>query len=108
VAIEPFRKAGFAIVAFTPDEVVGVSQCELEQAMVEAGNRLLECAADRGPLMALCNATETDPSVWRAEEGPETGCGIDFWYVNSTTGQEARVNDDQGHYTVDLGEGDEE
>lgn len=56
------------------------------------------------PIKVLCNETGTKPSDWEEMEGPESGCGVDYWFVNKKTGEEAYVNDDQGHITVNLGE----
>ena len=59
------------------------------------------------PLKALCNATSTKPKHWEELDGPDSRCGTDHYYRHAKTGQDAHVNDDQGHYTIDLGGDDE-
>lgn len=44
---------------------------------------------------------------WEYMEGPDSGVGVDYWFYNDATGQEAYVNVDQGEYTVEVMDGDE-
>ncbi len=50
----------------------------------------------------LCKATDTRPDDWEFIDGPESGCGVDYWLKHKPTGKEAYVNDDQGHVKVDC------
>jgi hypothetical protein len=53
-------------------------------------------------LKALCVETDTNPSDWDETSGPETGVGVERWYVSRLTGEAAYVVDDQGHITVET------
>lgn len=59
------------------------------------------------PLKALCQETGTAPKDWEELDGPESGCGVDFWFRHKKTGVEAYVNDDQGYITIRIGEDDD-
>lgn len=55
--------------------------------------------------------TETNAADWTSTEGPSTGVGIEYWYVNEKTGQEAYVCVDQGEFSCsvkNIGEDDDE
>lgn len=58
-------------------------------------------------LKELCKVTETKQSDWESIDGPESGCGIDYWFRNKKTGREAYVNEDQGDFTIDAGNPEE-
>jgi hypothetical protein len=49
----------------------------------------------------LAELTGTDPSAWEEVEGPESGCGLDYWYCHAMSG-EAYVNVDQTCITVSI------
>jgi hypothetical protein len=55
----------------------------------------------------LCEGTGTEPSDWEEQDGPESRCGLDYWFVNKHTGQTAYVNDDQGHITWEVSDPDD-
>ena len=50
----------------------------------------------------LCKATGTRAEGWEFLDGPDSGCGVDYWLKHKPTGKEAYVNDDQGHVIVDV------
>ena len=50
----------------------------------------------------LCKATGTRADEWEFLDGPDSGCGVDYWLKHKPTGKEAYVNDDQGHVKVDC------
>jgi hypothetical protein len=56
-------------------------------------------------LETLCQQTYTKPEDWEELDGPESGNGVDYWFVNVHSGREVYVNDDQGNITVDLSMG---
>ena len=47
----------------------------------------------------LAELSETDPSAWEEVEGPDSGCGIDYWYQHPEEG-EAHINVDQILLTI--------
>ncbi len=47
-------------------------------------------------------ATGTRPDEWEFLDGPDSGCGVDYWLKQKPTGKEAYVKDDQGNVTVDC------
>lgn len=53
---------------------------------------------------AIAELTDTAYYDWDYIDGPETGVGIEQWFRNKHTGQEAYVCDDQGVLTVSLSE----
>ena len=53
-------------------------------------------------LEELCKATGTRAEEWEFLEGPDSGCGVDYWLKHKPTGNEAYANDDQGHVRVDV------
>lgn len=55
-------------------------------------------------LEALCCETDTTADMWEAIDGPDSRCGVDYWFRNRLTGEEAYVNDDQGAITVSVSE----
>ena len=52
----------------------------------------------------LCEQTGTCGSDWVNMDGPESGVGVDHWFYNEATQQEAYVNEDQGHFTYEVSE----
>ena len=50
----------------------------------------------------LCEHSNTSPDEWDKIDGPETGVGVEAWYVHKASGQVAYCCDDQGHITVDV------
>jgi len=42
-AINELREAGYAVTVFTPGEMHGTSPIGIEEAMVEAGENVIEC-----------------------------------------------------------------
>jgi hypothetical protein len=46
--------------------------------------------------MDLATHTNTKQTDWEATEGPETGVGAEYWYINRSAGQMAYVCLDQG------------
>jgi hypothetical protein len=49
----------------------------------------------------LAALTGTRARAWKAQNGPETRCGVDYYYGHSQ-GIEAYINIDQGHYTISV------
>jgi len=43
----------------------------------------------------LARLTGTDKDDWEEAHGPDTGVGLDYWYVNGSTGETAWINLDQ-------------
>ena len=54
-------------------------------------------------IKALAKETATDPEDWEEISGPDSGVGIDHWFVNRFTDEEAYVNEDQGEFSVSVG-----
>lgn len=53
-------------------------------------------------LEALCQETGTTPEDWNSMDGPETGVGVERWYVHTADGREAYTVDDQGSFTIEV------
>lgn len=51
---------------------------------------------------AVADETDTATADWVSIDGPETGAGIERWFMNKHTGEEAYVCDNQGDITVSL------
>lgn len=49
----------------------------------------------------LAELTETNRSAWEEVEGPDSGCGLDYWYHHPEEG-EAHINVDQTLLTIDI------
>jgi hypothetical protein len=47
----------------------------------------------------LAVLTGTRARAWKSQNGPDTRCGVDYYYAHSS-GKEAYINIDQGHFTV--------
>lgn len=52
----------------------------------------------------LGHLTNTPAGDWSETDGPDSGCGLDYWYVNKVTGVEAYLNLDQTFLSVSIGE----
>lgn len=50
-----------------------------------------------GMLAAL---TGTRAREWTFRDGPDSGCGVDYYYARR--GNEAYINIDQGHFTIHV------
>ena len=53
-------------------------------------------------LDALCEDTGTKKSEWVYIDGPDSHVGVDFWFRNKETRQEANVNLDQTEYSISI------
>lgn len=49
----------------------------------------------------LAALTGTRAKAWKSQNGPDTRCGVDYYYAHSS-GKEAYINIDQGHFTVSV------
>jgi hypothetical protein len=49
----------------------------------------------------LAALTGTRARAWKSQNGPDTRCGVDYYYAHSG-GKEAYINIDQGHFTVSV------
>jgi hypothetical protein len=49
----------------------------------------------------LAALTGTRAKAWTSQSGPDTRCGVDYYYAHSN-GSEAYINVDQGHFTVSV------
>lgn len=53
-------------------------------------------------LRELCEQTGTKKKDWESIDGPETGVGVELWFRNKKTGEEAYCCDDQGSITIEV------
>ena len=44
----------------------------------------------------LADMTGTRNNEWEEAEGPDSGCGISYYYQHDVLGLDARINNDQG------------
>ena len=51
---------------------------------------------------ALAKLTNTRPSSWESTDGPETRCGVDYYFVHRRSQSEAYINCDQGYVTITV------
>lgn len=58
----------------------------------------------QGLLAAL--TTDTRASAWHEEAGPDSGCGLDYWYHHHRYGL-TYINVDQGHVKISFCDTDE-
>jgi hypothetical protein len=58
-------------------------------------------------LKKLCEDTNTNPGDWEHFDGPETGVGIERWFLHKD-GREAYTVDDQSSITVEVSEPEHE
>ena len=49
----------------------------------------------------LATLTGTRAKAWTPQTGPDTRCGVDYYYAHRS-GKEAYINVDQGHFTVSV------
>jgi hypothetical protein len=49
----------------------------------------------------LAVLTGTRAKAWKSQNGPDTRCGIDYYYAHSS-GKGAYINIDQGYFTVSV------
>ncbi len=49
----------------------------------------------------LAVLTPTRARDWKIREGPDSRCGIDYYYGHRQ-GREAYINIDQGHFTISV------
>ena len=49
----------------------------------------------------LAILTGTRARDWEAQNGPDSGCGVDYYYAHRR-GEEAYIHVDQGHFTVSV------
>ena len=47
----------------------------------------------------LAVLTRTRARDWKLQDGPDSGCGVDYYYAHRC-GEEAYINVDQGHFTI--------
>ena len=50
----------------------------------------------------LAVLTGTRAREWKLRDGPDSGCGVDYYYGHRQ-GNEAYINIDQGHFTISVG-----
>jgi hypothetical protein len=53
-------------------------------------------------LKEVAKQTGTKPSDWVAINGPDSGCGVDFWFAHKLTGRQVYANMDQGEISVEV------
>ena len=63
--------------------------------------RAVEVATLNLPGM-LAALTGTRAREWKLRDGPDSGCGVDYYYGHRQ-GNEAYINIDQGHFTISVG-----
>lgn len=49
----------------------------------------------------LAALTGTRTRAWKPQNGPETRCGVDYYYAHNS-GKEAYINVDQRHFTISV------
>jgi hypothetical protein len=49
----------------------------------------------------LAVLTGTRAREWKLRDGPDSGCGVDYYYGHRQ-GNEAYINIDQGHFTISV------
>ena len=49
----------------------------------------------------LAVLTGTRSRDWKLRDGPDSGCGVDYYYGHCH-GREAYINIDQGHFTIGV------
>jgi hypothetical protein len=50
----------------------------------------------------LALLTRTSPDQWDEATGPDSGVGVDYWFLNSKTKSEAYINNDQDYLTIEV------
>lgn len=51
-------------------------------------------------LSILSELTNTEPEEWEPTNGPDSGMGIDTYYLNTSTNQEVWINEEQDYITI--------
>ena len=51
---------------------------------------------------ALARLTGTRAACWKPANGPETRCGVDYYFEHRSRKSEAYINWDQGHVTISV------
>jgi len=50
----------------------------------------------------LSDMTGTRAPEWSDSEGPDSRCGVDYYYYHDVLGLDARINDDQGLLSITI------
>ena len=53
-------------------------------------------------LQILATLTDTKADDWEIIDGPDSGCGIDYWLRHEKSGREAYANLDQEYLTISV------
>ena len=56
----------------------------------------------KSPVDILASVTGTRLRDWQSLDGPDSRVGVDYWFRNRKTGQEAYLNLDQDHLTISV------
>ena len=48
----------------------------------------------------LADITGTETQDWESAEGPDSGCGENYYYHHASMALDARINDDQGMLAI--------
>ena len=56
----------------------------------------------KSPIDILASVTGTSTRDWQSLDGPDSRVGVDYWFRNRKTGQEAYLNLDQDHLTISV------
>jgi hypothetical protein len=56
----------------------------------------------------LADITGTRAEEWSDSEGPDSRCGVDYYYYHGVLGLDARINDDQGLLSITVLDEDED
>jgi hypothetical protein len=51
---------------------------------------------------ALAKLTNTRAALWESSNGPDTRCGVDYYFVHRRSKIEAYINWDQGCVTITV------
>jgi hypothetical protein len=54
------------------------------------------------PLEVLASVTHTSADDWESLDGPDSGVGVDYWYLHRGTSKEAYLNLDQDHLIISV------
>ena len=50
----------------------------------------------------IAKQTGTPSADWKSVNGPDSGTGVDYWFINETTQLEAYVNVDQDAVSISI------
>ena len=56
----------------------------------------------KSPVDILASVTGTRARDWQSLDGPDSRVGVDYWFRNRKTGQEAYLNLDQDYLTISV------